>query len=63
MYYRGSGSSVRCCQVGGCNSGVANYGNRNEEKNKLNRLKFQFSSANDNIDVQTTGKYFSEIKS
>ena len=58
MYYRGSGSSVRCCQDRGCNTGVANYGSRNEEKNSMNRLKFQFSSANDNIDVQTTGKYF-----
>ena len=59
MYYRGSGSSVKCCQDEGCNSGFGNYRNTNRETNNLNRVKFQFSGLQDNLDVQTTGKYLS----
>ena len=57
MYYKGSGSSVKCCQDDGCNSGAANYRERNQEQNNLNRIKFQPPSLIDSIDVQTTGKY------
>ena len=59
MYYRGTGSSVKCCQDEGCNSGLGNYRNTNRETNNLNRVKFQFSGLQDNLDVQTTGKYLS----
>ena len=56
MYYRGSGSSVNCCQNEGCNDGAENFRDRNYETNNQNRIKFQLSGGKNNLDLQTTGK-------
>ena len=62
MYYRGSGSTVNCCQTEGCNDGSGNFRDRNYKNNNQNRIKFQLSGIEDNLDLQTTGKLLIPFK-
>ena len=39
LYYRGSGSTVTCCQGDGCNNGIHNFRNREDANMNQERLQ------------------------
>ena len=55
MYYRGSGSTVMCCEGDGCNNGAQSLTNRKDENIPQNRMQFVLPGISDLSNIQNTG--------
>jgi len=55
MYYRGSGSTVTCCEGDGCNNGAHSITNRKDENISQSRLQFVLPGISDLTKNQNTG--------
>ena len=62
MYYRGSGSTVVCCEGNGCNNGAQSHSRRNNGNNHRNRLQFGISGTRDSTEIHDTGNILQNCK-